>query len=119
MYSASYAIRVRYLSGSWIETAYEGYARHLPGLCTSVVGLSVFLECAPDHLATCKLAAGRDLARPTRAPGPSIGWLSSDLRTAMYVASAPRPNTEATRLQSMYNILIIDRSKSLQRFHRP
>ena len=55
MYGASYAIRVRHLSGSWIGTAYEGYARHLRGLCTSVVGLSVFLGCAPDHLATCKL----------------------------------------------------------------
>jgi len=45
MYPASYTIRVRHLPGSWIETTYEGYARHLHGPCTSVVGLSVFLGC--------------------------------------------------------------------------
>ena len=35
-------IRLGHLSGSLVETSYEGYARHLRGLCTSVVGLGVF-----------------------------------------------------------------------------
>jgi len=48
IYGASYAIRLGNLSSSLIETAYEGYARHIRGLCMSVVGPSVFLGCAPD-----------------------------------------------------------------------
>jgi len=50
MYPTLYPIRVRHLPGSWIETGYEGYTQHLHGLGMSVVGLSVFLGCAPDHL---------------------------------------------------------------------
>jgi len=50
MYPALYTIWVCHLPSSWIETRYEGYAQHLHSLCTSVVGLSVFLGCVPDHL---------------------------------------------------------------------
>jgi len=50
MYPALYPIRVCHLPGSWIETVYEGYTQCLHGPCMSVVGLSVFLGCVPDHL---------------------------------------------------------------------